>query len=47
MFPKGRRQITMHCVVRGQRELKDGTLGYVRGRPQLSPVSFDDRTADR
>ncbi len=28
-------------------ELKDGTLGYVRGRPQSSAVRFDDRMADR
>src|SRR5207253_6506331 len=31
----------------GQRELKDGTLGYVRGHPQSPPVRIDDRTADR
>ena len=31
----------------GQRELKDGTLGYVRSHPQSPPVRIDDRTADR
>ena len=33
--------------VRRQDELKDGTLGYIRRSPHPSPVSFDNRTADR
>jgi len=34
-------------LVRGQRELKDGTLGHIRSRPQPSLMRFDDRAADR
>jgi hypothetical protein len=33
--------------LRRRQELKDGTPRFVRFRPQSSPVSFDDRAADR
>jgi hypothetical protein len=33
--------------VRRQCELKHGTLGYIRRSPYTSPMSLDDRTADR
>jgi hypothetical protein len=47
MFPTGRAKSRCTVWVRRQRELKDGTLGYIHGRPQSSPVSIDGRAANR
>ena len=44
--PPGIRSRSGHFVGR-EVEMKARTLGYICGRPQSSPMSFDDRTADR
>src|SRR6266436_6038061 len=34
-------------MVRGERELKDGALGFVRDSPQPAIMGLNDRTGDR